>query len=591
MDDVNQDSPWINGFQWMKLDSSEFPTKSAQDLKLSESDLTEVHKESHIQIHHTEVNFDEVQERYKFSKYLIDPNYRSFGYVVRILAYVMRFCCNVRKEKTERNLSTIFTDDEITAAEYYFFKKASDEIRQFLHPKKYEPITINKDGILFYNGRILPDNKATIVGRYTDVMLDLSTTTFCVPVIDRHSPVAFSIVSDVHWNSEIARHTGVETTLREVMKKTFVIDGRILVKMIKKSCHRCRILKKHAIEAAMGPVPNSSITIAPAFYHTQVDLSGPYKAFSPQHKRTTVKIWLTVYCCCVTSATYINIMDDCSTTAFLQSFNRFATRYGFPSKVFCDEGTQLVKGTKDMLLNFNDIKFRLHSEKRISMETCPVGAHNMHGKVERKIKEINASLEKIVHNERLSILQWETICSVISNSINDLPLAIGNLTDVENMDLLTPNRLLLGRNNNRSPTGNLLVSLDPSKLIKQSARIYDAWFESWLLNHVPKLMQQSKWFHHERNLRPGDVVLFTKVDSLLSKKYTYGMVKDVEIGGDCKVRRVVVRYRNSNENVPRETSRSVRNLVLIHPIDDCDVIKVIGEIARAVDKEHSKKCF
>ena len=151
------------------------------------------------------------------------------------------------------------------------------------------------------------------------------------------------------------------------------------------------------------------------------------------------------------------------------------------------------------------------------------------------------------------------------------------------MDLLTPNRLLLGRNNNRSPTGNLLVSSDPSKLIKQSSKIYEIWFESWLLNHVPKLMHQSKWFHHERNLRSGDVVLFTKVDSLLSKQYTYGIIKDVELGNNSKVRRVIVRYRNHNENVSRETSRSVRDLVLIHSVDDCDLMKEIGEMAENVD--------
>ena len=216
---------------------------------------------------------------------------------------------------------------------------------------------------------------------------------FCVPVVDRHSPIAFSIVSDVHWNSQI-KHTGIETTLREVMKKAFVIEERSLVKIIKNSCYQCRLFKKHAIEAAIGPIPSSSLTIAPAFYHSQVDLSSPYKVYSSHHKRTTVKVWLAVYCCCVTSAIVIIIVDDYSTTAFLQSFIRFSTRYGFPSKVFCDdEGSQLVKGTKDMILNFNDIK-------------------------ERKIKEVNASFERTVHNQRLSILQWETICAVISNSIH-----------------------------------------------------------------------------------------------------------------------------------------------------------------------------
>ena len=589
LQDVNQDSAWINGHQWMKLDCSRFPIKSAENLKLTESDMTEVQKESHFQIHHTEANLSEVRRRHEFSKYLIDPNHRTFSQVVRILANVMRFCHNIRVRKADRNLSPTLTNDEITAAENYYFRKASDEIRQFLPPKKFEPITTDKNGILFYNGRILPENKITIVGRYTNQMIDLSSTTFCVPVIDRHSPIAFSIISDVHWNSQV-KHSGIETTLREVMKKAFVIEGRSLVKIIKKSCYQCRLLKKHAIEAAMGPIPNSSLTIAPAFYHSQVDLSGPYKAYSPQHKRTTVKIWLAVYCCCVTSAIVINVMDDYSTTAFLQSFIRFSTRYGFPSKVFCDEGSQLVKGTKEMMLNFNDIKFKLHKERGITMQTCPVGAHNMHGKVERKVKEVNASLERTVHNERLSILQWETICSVISNSINDLPLAIGNVTDVENMDLLTPNRLLLGRNNNRSPTGNLLVNSNPTKLMNQSSKIYGVWFESWLLNHVPKLMKQSKWFKHDRNLQSGDVVLFTKVDSLLSKQYTYGIIKSIKLGNDSKVRHAIVQYRNHNENVSRETSRSVRDLVLIHSVDDLDLMKEIGEMARNVDIMYQSKC-
>ena len=144
-----------------------------------------------------------------------------------------------------------------------------------------------------------------------------------------------------------------------------------------------------------------------------------------------------------------------------------------------------------MVLSFKGIQSKLHKDHQVNVQTCPVGAHNMNGKVERKIKEVNASLERTVQNERLSILQWETICAVIANSINDLPIAIGNLIDVENMDLITPNRLLLGRNNDRSPTGDSIISLNPTKLLDQNSRIYDAWFESWLLNHVPKLMKQA----------------------------------------------------------------------------------------------------
>ena len=89
------------------------------------------------------------------------------------------------------------------------------------------------------------------------------------------------------------------------------------------------------------------------------------------------------------------------------------------------------------------------------VDTCPVGEHNMHGRVERKIKAVRSSLKKNMHQHRLSIIQWETVSSFISNSIN-MPLAIKNVkAEVEMADLITPNGLLLGRNNERSSTGIL----------------------------------------------------------------------------------------------------------------------------------------
>ena len=59
---------------------------------------------------------------------------------------------------------------------------------------------------------------------------------------------------------------------------------------------------------------------------------------------------------------------------------------------------------------------------------CPTAAHHMHMKVERKIRQIKESIQKTIMNERLSILQWEALAAQISNSINNLSLAIGNIT-------------------------------------------------------------------------------------------------------------------------------------------------------------------
>ena len=96
----------------------------------------------------------------------------------------------------------------------------------------------------------------------------------------------------------------------------------------------------------------------------------------------------------------------------------------------------------------------------------------MHGKVERKIQTIKQSIEKELNNQRLSLIQWETLGSQIANSINNLPLGLGNkVADLEDLDLLTPNRLLLGRNNSRSPTAPLVLSNDVRKIIQTNENI------------------------------------------------------------------------------------------------------------------------
>ena len=85
---------------------------------------------------------------------------------------------------------------------------------------------------MWYTGRVLSSDEITVVGKMTEVMKDLSASTFCVPVVDKFSPVAYSIINEVHWHNKVVKHSGVETGWREVLKKVFVIEGRGIVKMI-----------------------------------------------------------------------------------------------------------------------------------------------------------------------------------------------------------------------------------------------------------------------------------------------------------------------------------------------------------------------
>ena len=97
----------------------------------------------------------------------------------------------------------------------------------------------------------------------------------------------------------------------------------------------------------------------------------------------------------------------------------------------------------------------------------------MHGKVERKIRSVKESFSKHLQNERFPVIEWETLGETVANSINNLPIAVSNETrDLENIDLLTPNRLMLGRNNNRCPVGPVQVTEDIGKIIQRNEKIF-----------------------------------------------------------------------------------------------------------------------
>ena len=57
-----------------------------------------------------------------------------------------------------------------------------------------------------------------------------------------------------------------------------------------------------------------------------------------------------------------------------------------------------------------------------------------------------------------------------------------------------------------------------------------------------------------------------------------GRVSKVYEGKDGRVRRVDVEYQNHNEEVKRSTERGVRELVVVHPIDELDIYTQLHEL-------------
>ena len=631
IEDVCEGSVWMNGYSWASLPESEFPIKSVHEIKLSAQDrkLCEFEKlildddwinkqlgigpASHASISGN--NLASIQERLAFSQYIVDPNRFRLRKVIRIVALVFQFVKNLKRRtfnapvhvsnlsvptqfkctEFDKCLSTsekgqfpfacvkglvVTIDDNCLADSLdYYFRKATLEIHHFLSEKQYKNISYERNGVLHYTGRILPTQKIDGGNNLADVCVDLSGSTFCVPLVDKSSPLAYSLINEVHWYDEDACHRGNETVMRHVQLIAHIIEGRPLVKQFRLDCPKCRVLNKRAIEVAMGPVSDHNLHIAPAFFVSQTDICGPFLSYSNVNKRATVKVWFIIFCCTTTGAVDIKIMEDYSTTSFILAFVRFSCKVGFPQKLLPDAGSQLIKGCDNMILSYTDLMNQLHREYGVQFETCPVGAHYQHGKVERKIRHVRESLSKCLSNDRLSLIQWETLGCQIANSINNQPIALGNETKgLEHLDILTPNRLILARNNSRCPVGALEVTDDPGRIISSNVKLFKTWFQCWLTSCVPKLMDQPKWFESSRDCKCGDVILFLKSDKEFDRQYQYGIIVDMKVSRDGKIREIEVEYQNSNESVKRTTRRGVREVVLVHPVDEVGILREIGQL-------------
>jgi hypothetical protein len=91
-------------------------------------------------------------------------------------------------------------------------------------------------------------------------------------------------------------------------------------------------------------------------------------------------------------------------------------------------------------------------------------------------------------------------------------------------------------------------------------------------------MDHPKWFESSRDCKIGDIILFLKSDKEFDRQYQYGVIVDRKISRDGKIREIEVEYQNSNESIKRTTRRGVREVVLVHPVDELGIIREIGQL-------------
>ena len=120
-----------------------------------------------------------------------------------------------------------------------------------------------------------------------------------------------------------------------------------------------------------------------------------------------------------------------------------------------------------------------------------------------------------------TLLGWETTFLGIADQIDDLPIARGSdraPTDL-GWEIITPNRLKLGRNNFRQLEGTIILSNAPQTQLERNRLCQERWYELFVERlHllVPKAVRMDAIV-----LQPDDVVLFVFQDARIPRMWVW----------------------------------------------------------------------
>jgi len=170
-------------------------------------------------------------------------------------------------------------------------------------------------------------------------------------------------------------------------------------------------------------------------------------------------------------------------------------------------------------------------------------------------------MEKLAVNtaHSLTFLQWETIFAKIASNMNDLPIAKPSSSSMSDplWDLITPNRLILGRNNNRDIKGwfSLSKGADSETLLRKNQEIMRTWhsiFNDRIHFLIPRPMKWQKTDH----IAPGDIVLFlfNETPGTKSDNWKLGIIKEIPKKNSVKIEYTLGKSKKTIYRCPRDVS-------------------------------------
>ena len=267
--------------------------------------------------------------------------------------------------------SEMMSHAELVIIRHVQMKHYGDEIEE-----------IQKTGHVKYSNKLsklmprLEDGLLTVGGRVTHGTFD---ERFKHPYIIPHDHLVATLI--VRCEHDVA-HLGQEWVLSILRRRYWITRARNLVSKVSRDCITCKKKFAKPMQQKMADLPAERLDWQhPPFYYVGVDCFGP---FAVNYGRSSIKRYGCIFTCMSSRAVHLEKLNGLDTDSFMNCLRRFIARRGLPSKMFSDNGTNLVSGCKEAR-SFCDVRDAVDKK---GIEWCfnPPSASHMGGVWERMIR-------------------------------------------------------------------------------------------------------------------------------------------------------------------------------------------------------------
>lgn len=370
-------SNWFSGpsFLWQdQLPSGEI---TVGELDTEDQEIRKVH------VHHTLTTVNSLAERFlKFSSWT-----RLVKAIARLTRFVKEFKGSIKRTNEATSLEER-QEAELTIIAIVQGLVFSKEIKELQFRKE---LTTKDKASRLYRLNPFLDHKGIlrVGGRLEHASLHPHIKH---PVILPKTSHITKLLID-HYHQQV-RHQGRGMTINELRSNGIWILGcSQAVSSFIYNCVKCRKFRRRTEEQKMANLPSERMETAPPFTYCGMDCFGP---FYIKEGRKELKRYGLLFTCLCSRAVHIELLDNLSTDAFLNSLRAFIALRGNVRQLQSDQGTNFVGARREFLEAVKEMDQECLKQLGCEFVMNPPSASHMGGAWERQIRTIRSVLTSIL---------------------------------------------------------------------------------------------------------------------------------------------------------------------------------------------------